>query len=61
MARSDEDVARAFHEFYELLAPSFAYDTREASAKPWNEVPIKNRELMIATVHAVREFLEDSP
>jgi hypothetical protein len=43
-----EAVARRFHEAYERLAPDFGYRTREASAKPWNEVPEQNRALMIA-------------
>lgn len=43
-----EALARRFHETYERLAPSFGYRTREASAKPWDEVPEDNRNLMIA-------------
>lgn len=43
-----EAVARRFHEAYERLAPDFGYRTREASAKPWDEVPEQNRALMIA-------------
>jgi hypothetical protein len=43
-----ERVARAFHEAYERLAPSFGYETREASARPWSEVPEQNRNLMVA-------------
>jgi hypothetical protein len=43
-----EGLARRFHETYERLAPSFGYRTREASAKPWDEVPEDNRHLMIA-------------
>jgi len=43
-----EDLARKFHETYERLAPSFGYETREASAKPWEEVPEQNRNLMTA-------------
>ena len=45
-----EEIARAFHEAYEQLAPDFGYRTREASAKPWDEVPEQNRHLMVATV-----------
>jgi hypothetical protein len=41
-------LARAFHESYERLAPDFGYRTREASAKPWDEVPEANRQLMTA-------------
>jgi len=43
------EAARLFHETYERLAPDFGYRTREASAKPWDEVPERNRALMIAT------------
>ena len=42
------EAARKFHEAYERLAPSFGYATREASAKPWDEVPENNRRLMTA-------------
>lgn len=48
-----EEIARAFHEAYERLAPQYGYETREASAKPWDEVPENNRNLMIATVQAL--------
>ncbi len=47
---SAEDVARAFHEAYEGLAPEFGYNTRAASARPWEDVPEANRKLMVATV-----------
>jgi len=43
-----EELAQRFHEAYERLAPSFGYRTREASAKPWSEVPEQNRALMVA-------------
>lgn len=43
-----ENLARMFHMFYEHLAPMYGYETREASAKPWADVPEKNRRLMIA-------------
>lgn len=45
-----EALARAFHEAYEELAPSFGYETRKASAKPWEQVPVENRHLMVAVV-----------
>ena len=48
-------VAQAFHEAYERLAPQFSYETRQASAVPWDEVPEPNRSLMIAVC---RELLE---
>ncbi|MFB6392600.1 hypothetical protein [Polymorphospora lycopeni] len=44
-----ERVAQLFHETYERLAPEYGYRTREASAKPWAEVPEQNRALMVAT------------
>lgn len=46
-----EEIAKEFHDAYEELAPSHGYETREASAKPWEEVPENNRNLMIATVN----------
>jgi hypothetical protein len=48
-----EQIAQAFHERYERLAPSFGYRTREASAKPWSEVPERNRNLMVAVAGAL--------
>ena len=48
-----ETIARQFHEAYERLAPSFGYETREASAVPWVEVPEENRRLMIAVAGEV--------
>jgi hypothetical protein len=41
-------LTQRFHETYERLAPAFGYRTREASAKPWSEVPAQNKQLMIA-------------
>lgn len=48
-----EQVAIRFHDTYERLAPSFGYETREASRKPWSEVPDSNRDLMIALCAAI--------
>jgi hypothetical protein len=45
-----EEIAKAFHESYERQAPQFSYETREASAKPWEEVPANNKKLMVAVV-----------
>ena len=47
-AGDPEALAARFHAAYEELAPSFGYATREASAKPWAEVPEPNRSLMVA-------------
>ncbi len=46
--RRAASLARLFHATYERLAPRFGYRTREASAKPWAEVPEENRALMTA-------------
>jgi len=43
-----ETIAQAFHEAYERLAPDYGYETREATAVPWNDVPDNNRWLMTA-------------
>lgn len=51
--RAAEQLAEKFHESYERLAPSFSYETRKASAKPWAEVPQNNRRLMVAVVAEV--------
>lgn len=50
-----EQLARLFHEAYEELAPSFGYKTRKDSAVPWEDVPEKNKRLMIATAERVLE------
>lgn len=48
MPTDAEGLAQRFHETYERLAPSFGYETRKASARPWAEVPEQNRALMVA-------------
>ena len=50
-----EQLAQQFHEAYERLAPSFGYKTREASAKPWAEVPENNRKLMTAVCAEIQQ------
>jgi hypothetical protein len=54
-AWTDEQIAQAFHETYERLAPDFGYKTREASAVPWEDVPDANKRLMIAVASEVRQ------
>lgn len=56
-ALTPEQIARRFHETYERLAPDFGYRTREASAKPWEDVPTHNRALMVATAAEIRYWL----
>jgi len=51
-----ERIAKAFHEAYETLAPEHGYRTREASAKPWSEVPADNKDLMVATVQRLLDL-----
>lgn len=48
-----ERIAKAFHEAYESLAPVHGYETREASRKPWSDVPSANKILMIGTVQTL--------
>lgn len=57
---SAEQLAQRFHEAYERLAPDFGYKTREASAKPWAEVPENNRALMTAVCAEVGGPLLDA-
>lgn len=56
-----ETVARLFHEAYERLAPRYKYSTRVATAVPWDDVPIDNKSLMIATATAVLAALSTQP
>lgn len=48
-----EQLARLFHETYERLAPSFGYVTRKDSAVPWEQVPDRNKRLMIAVADII--------
>jgi hypothetical protein len=48
-----EEIAKAFHESYELYAPEFGYRTRDASAVPWEQVPAANKGLMVKTARAL--------
>lgn len=48
-----EVVARLFHEAYERLAPAFGYVTRDETRVPWEQVPERNRRLMIAVAAEV--------
>lgn len=53
-----EQLARLFHETYERLAAEHDYETRSESAVPWEQVPEKNRRLMVATAAEVMQALE---
>ena len=48
-----EELAKKFHEAYERLAPEHYYETRKASAVPWENVPATNKALMIAVCSEV--------
>jgi hypothetical protein len=50
---SPEELAKRFHETYERLAPAFGYQTKKASAVPWDSVPSKNKALMIAVCQSI--------
>ena len=52
-----EDLAKKFHTLYEKLAPEYGYKTREESAVQWEDVPEKNKQLMIRVCH---EILKDN-
>jgi hypothetical protein len=55
-----ERAARLFHETYERLAPNFGYETRKESAVPWESVPDKNKQLMIAVCAEVLGAIAES-
>jgi hypothetical protein len=42
-----EKWAKRFHELYEEFAPKCGYETRKESAVAWENVPLKNKNLMI--------------
>jgi len=50
---SAEQLAEMFHEAYEAKAENYGYKTRAESNKPWKDVPINNKLLMIATCEEV--------
>lgn len=56
---SAEALAKLFHETYERLAPSHGYETRKASAVPWEQVPENNRALMISVAAEVLKKLNE--
>lgn len=57
MIRNPEVLAQLFHETYEHLAPQYGYETRKASAVPWEDVPVENKLLMIAVAGVILEEL----
>lgn len=55
----DERLAKLFHDTYERLAPVYNYNTRKASAVPWEDVPENNKSLMVAVAGEIRATLND--
>lgn len=55
-SRDAEQIAQKFHEAYEELAPDFGYSTREASRKPWADVPDQNKSLMTAVARRLLDM-----
>jgi hypothetical protein len=47
------EVAKAFHEAYERLAPTFNYRTRSETAVAWEELPENSRQLVEAVCKEV--------
>ena len=58
-----ESVAKLFHETYERLAPVYNHETRQETRRPWEEVPERNKRLMIAVAAEVLAtlFAPDAP
>jgi hypothetical protein len=53
-----EQLARLFHETYERLAPQYDYETRRDTAVAWEDVPERNRRLMVAVAGEVLRALQ---
>lgn len=51
------EIATAFHEAYERLAPRYGYETRPESRKPFSDLPNELKLLMVAVVREVRTLL----
>lgn len=58
-----EQIAAEFHAVYERLAPYFAYETRPETAVPWEDLPERNRALMVAVVDdlVIRRIIDPGP
>lgn len=57
MTRREENIviARNFHYRYEQLAPFYRWSTNDLSRVPWDDLPDNQRELMLATIGALRQ------
>jgi hypothetical protein len=56
-----EDLAKLFHDTYERLAPNYGYETRKESAVPWEDVPVRNKELMVNVAEEVLAAISPRP
>jgi len=54
-----EELAKIFHDLYEKMAPTFDYQTQDASAVPWEDVPANNKQLMIAVCREILQHNRD--
>ena len=43
-----EGLAKIFHSTYERLAPQYGHTTNRATAVPWDQMPEKQKQLMLA-------------
>lgn len=50
---SVEQIARAFHEHYEHIAPELGYKTRPESAVRWEDLPVTNKAVMLSVVEVL--------
>jgi hypothetical protein len=48
--KPSEWIAMAFHDASERLAPGFGWETQARAHRPWTEIPIENRRVVIAVV-----------
>ena len=55
--KDPDKLAETFHNAYENLAPFFNYSTRKKSRVPWKDVPLPNKDLMIAVCNILQAQL----
>ena len=53
-----EQLARLFHNTYEELAPVYGWETQLESRTAWEDVPERNKKLMVATAERVLARIE---
>ena len=54
-----EQLASLFHSTYERLAPAFGWHTKKGCNVPFEQLPQRNRALMIATCQTVLNALQE--